>query len=98
LILNENHLHRVLQEYGEYYNHARPHQGLNQHFPIFWPESNNGGLIRRRDILGGVIYDDYMKIGYDEDRKQIVFLGKSEVGSIESWIWDGDSWALAATG
>ena len=27
LVLNENHLHRVLREYGEYYNTARPHQG-----------------------------------------------------------------------
>jgi putative transposase len=34
LILNENHLRRVLKEYGEYYNHARPHQGIGQRFPI----------------------------------------------------------------
>lgn len=59
LILNESHLHRVLREYGEYYNHARPHQSLDQHFPISGPVSNNGGLIRRRDILGGVIHDYY---------------------------------------
>jgi putative transposase len=59
LILNEGHLHRVLREYGEYYNHARPHQGLDQAFPISGPVSNNGGLIRRRDILGCVINDYY---------------------------------------
>jgi transposase InsO family protein len=28
LIVNERHLHQVLKEYGEYYNHSRPHQGL----------------------------------------------------------------------
>jgi putative transposase len=59
LILNESHLHRVLRAYGEYYNHARPHQGLDQRFPISGPVSTTGGLIRRRDILGGVIHDYY---------------------------------------
>jgi putative transposase len=59
LILNENHLHRVLRKYGEYYNHARPHQGLGQHFPVSGPVSNTAGPIRRRDILGGVIHDYY---------------------------------------
>lgn len=59
LVLNENHLHRVLREYGEYYNHARPHQGLGQHFPVSELVSNTAGPIRRRDILGGVIHDYY---------------------------------------
>ena len=59
LVLNENHLHRVLREYGEYYNHARPHQGLGQHFPVSGLVSNTAGPIRRRDILGGVIHDYY---------------------------------------
>ena len=59
LVLNENHLRRVLKEYTQYYNHARPHQGLGQHFPISGPMRNNEGIIRRRDILGGVIHDYY---------------------------------------
>jgi putative transposase len=59
LVLNENHLHRVLREYGEYYNHARPHQGIGQHFPVSGPEPSTNGLIRKRDILGGVIHDYY---------------------------------------
>jgi hypothetical protein len=59
LVLNENHLHRVLREYGEYYNTARPHQGLGQHFSVSGPVSNTAGPIRRRDILGGVIHDYY---------------------------------------
>jgi len=58
LVLNEN-LHSVLREYGEYYNHARLHQGLGQHFPVSGPVSNTAGPIRRRDILGGVIHDYY---------------------------------------
>jgi len=57
LILNENHLRRVLKEYGEYYNQARPHQGLGQHFPVSGPVRNPAGPIRGRDILGGVIHD-----------------------------------------
>jgi putative transposase len=59
LVLNENHLHRVLREYEEYYNHARPHQGLDHHFPLSGPVSNTAGPIRRRDILGGIIHDYY---------------------------------------
>ncbi len=57
LILNENHLRRVLKEYGEYYNHARPHQGISQNFPISGPVKSTSGPIRRRDILGGIIHD-----------------------------------------
>jgi len=63
LVINENHLRRVLTEYGEYYgeyyNTARPHQGLGHHFPVSRPVSNTAGPIRRRDILGGVIHDYY---------------------------------------
>ena len=59
LILNESHLRRVLKEYGEYYNRARPHQGIDQHFPISRPVKNTKGLVRRRDVLGGVIHDYY---------------------------------------
>jgi putative transposase len=33
-IVNEGHLSCVLTEYVAYYNHARPHQGLNQQIPI----------------------------------------------------------------
>ena len=59
LILNENHLRRVLKEYGEYYNHARPHQGISQHFPVSGPVRSTKGQVRRRDVLGGVIHDYY---------------------------------------
>ena len=61
LILNENHLRRFLIGYDEYYNYARPHQGIGQRFPVSVPrrESNTKGPIRRRNILGGVIHDYY---------------------------------------
>ncbi len=59
LILNENHLRRVLKEYGEYYNHARPHQGIDQHFPVSGAVRSTKGPVRRRDVLGGVIHDYY---------------------------------------
>src|SRR5262249_39702791 len=34
LILNQTHLQRTFIEYVEYYNRARPHQGLQQQAPI----------------------------------------------------------------
>jgi putative transposase len=33
LILHEKQLHRVLRAYVEYFNRARPHQGIHQHVP-----------------------------------------------------------------
>jgi hypothetical protein len=59
LIMNENHLRRVLKDYAQYYNHARPHQGLGQSFPVSGLTRNKEGPIHRRDILGGVIHDYY---------------------------------------
>jgi|GEM_PF-4376040 len=59
VVLNENHLHHVLREYGEYYNHAWSHQGLGYHFPVTEPVPKTAGRIRRRDVLGGVNHDDY---------------------------------------
>jgi hypothetical protein len=57
--LDENHLCHVLREYEEYYNHARPHQGIGQHFPLSGSERSIKGPIQRRDILGDVIHDYY---------------------------------------
>src|SRR4028119_933514 len=47
LILNEQHLQRVLKEYAKYYNHARPHQGIDQHIPA-GDTSRGDGQIRCR--------------------------------------------------
>ncbi len=34
LILGERHLYRVIKEYVEYFNEARPHQGIHQAIPV----------------------------------------------------------------
>jgi hypothetical protein len=48
----------VLREYVDYYNTARPHQGLAQHAPIlFLPRQ--AGPVACRDVLGGIIHDYY---------------------------------------
>ncbi len=33
LIMNEAHLRRVLKDYVRYFNHSRPHQGIDQRVP-----------------------------------------------------------------
>jgi putative transposase len=57
LILNQLHLRRVLREYVDYYNTARPHQGLDQQAPIPFPRGPTTGSISRRDVLGGILHD-----------------------------------------
>ena len=61
LILGERHLRRVLTEYVNYYNHARPHQGIGQQCPIRFQSLARAGPIERRDILGGVLHDYYRR-------------------------------------
>ncbi len=57
LIVGEGHLRRVLIEYVAYYNHARPHQGIDQQIPVRLDRIARDGPIARRDILGGVLHD-----------------------------------------
>jgi hypothetical protein len=57
LIVNETHLRRVLREYTDYYDTARPHQGLAQQAPISFPRGSPHGGIHCRDVLGGIIHD-----------------------------------------
>ncbi len=59
LIVNERHLQRVLKEYVEYFNHARPHQGIEQRIPAADACSRGEGPIRCRHVLGGIIHDYY---------------------------------------
>ncbi len=62
LILGERHLARVLTAYTDYYNHARPHQGIEQRCPVpLIPGAAREGPIERRDILGGVLHDYYRR-------------------------------------
>ncbi len=57
LILNKAHLRRVLNVYLEYYNKYRPHQGLEQQSPIPRPEPETTGIVKQRQILGGIVND-----------------------------------------
>ncbi len=62
LILSEQHLHRLVKEYTEYFNHARPHQGIEQHIPCQpdRPEAPPiGGKIASRPVLSGLHHDYY---------------------------------------
>jgi len=57
LIFGRRHLEKVLAEYIDHYNHARPHQGIEQRRPCepadVIPLST--GRVERRDRLGGVL-------------------------------------------
>ncbi len=57
LILNQVHLRRVMREYIEFFNPARPHQGLDQQIPVPNMNHENTGPVRCRAVLGGVIHD-----------------------------------------
>ena len=61
VILSELHLRRVLAAYVEYYNQARPHQGIEQRCPVTLQNVARDGPIERRDILGGVLHDYYRR-------------------------------------
>jgi hypothetical protein len=59
LIVNEHHLRRVLNEYLQHYNAARPHRALGQHAPAYAytrPAEINLAehRIRRKQVLGGL--------------------------------------------
>jgi hypothetical protein len=57
LILNEDHLRRVMMNYIEYYNRRRPHQGTEQRGPIPIECGGRTGMVRRHDVLGDIIHD-----------------------------------------
>lgn len=68
LILNEAHPRRVLAEFiNDYYNTARPHQGIQQRIPKRAGDSiplplgkpQHTGSIQHRKVLGGIIKDYY---------------------------------------
>lgn len=62
LILNEPHLEHVLREYCQYYNCARPHQGLRQQIPESGHQYSEQGAMQRRDILEGLLHDYYRDV------------------------------------
>jgi putative transposase len=59
LIINQAHLRRVMREYAEFFNTARPHQGIAQQIPSAPSTLNASGPIRCRNVLGGIIHDYY---------------------------------------
>jgi putative transposase len=59
LILNQAHLRRVLRDYIDYYNTARPHQGIEQQIPVPRPSAQQQGNVRCRTVLG--ILNDYWR-------------------------------------
>jgi len=63
LILNQTHLRRVLITYTEYYNDARPHQGIEQRIPVPPQQSPSSGAVEHRKVLGGIINDYYRSSG-----------------------------------
>lgn len=59
LIINQMHLRRVMRDYVEFFNTARPHQGLEQQIPIPKASGQGHGPVRCRTVLGGIIHDYY---------------------------------------
>ena len=62
LVLSERHLERVLAQYTQYFNAARPHQGLGQRIPVSagTPANTNGRVIAT-PVLGG-LHHDYRRV------------------------------------
>src|SRR5258708_5898761 len=65
LVLNEKQLHRVLRAYVEYFNRARPHQGIRQQVPqgevTTVPPDQRSDRIISVPILGG-LHHEYRRI------------------------------------
>lgn len=62
IVLNQTHLSKVLQKYINYFNTARPHQGIDNQIPEKYNQSHiaepRGKVVCRR-ILGGILKDYY---------------------------------------
>jgi len=60
LILHRRQLNRIVQEYLDYYNRSRPHQGIGQQLPESfaednrWPTSQPEGRIASTPVLAGL--------------------------------------------
>ncbi len=59
LIVNQIHLQRVMREYVEFFNTARPHQGIEQRIPTPAKDRFETGPVRCRSMLGGILHDYY---------------------------------------
>ena len=60
-ILHEKQLHRVLHASVQYFNQARPHQGIRQQIPQqkagLVPADHAGGKVFTLPVLGGLHHD-----------------------------------------
>jgi putative transposase len=60
LILSERHLYRLMKQYQEYFNRARPHQGIGQRLPcqpVRGTEPQMIGELISHPVLGGLHHD-----------------------------------------
>ena len=61
LVFHERHLARLLREYGDYFNQARPHQGIKQAMPAATETPADSSQSSRRivslPVLGGLHHD-----------------------------------------
>jgi putative transposase len=66
LIVGRRHLEHVVREYAQHYNTHRPHRSLDQRTPLAKPPINEPApraelpqldLLRRRDLLGGLLHE-----------------------------------------
>jgi putative transposase len=65
LIINPVHLRRVMREYIEFFNTARPHQGLDQQIPNPKITRQIAGPVRCRKVLGGIVHDYYRDAAWE---------------------------------
>jgi putative transposase len=56
LVLHRNHLHRLVTRFVDYYNHARPHQGISQRIPARFDQNYHpqSGQAVSTPVLGGL--------------------------------------------
>jgi putative transposase len=65
LILGEKHLYRVVKEYKQYFNLARPHQGIEQRIPCRSERPQTppvNGTLASRPLLSGLHHDYYWRV------------------------------------
>ena len=59
LIINQAHLRRVMQEYTQFLNTARLHQGFEQRISFSRSIEESRGPVHCRNVLGGILHDYY---------------------------------------
>jgi transposase InsO family protein len=65
IILHSHQLHHIVRAYVEYYNHSRPHQGIEQRVPAQFPRTYppSSGPIIAAPVLGG-LHHTYSRAAY----------------------------------